>query len=275
MFGREQAERLTLYGSRPSTLRLAGELSDVVLPVEPLSSLATTSVSDDDALIWYAFLLHNKVGDVGLDAYRRANDEIARIVFQTLERNPGLQCVFASSGTALEQDNLPPYELDPYSHLKVTYEERLRVVTDASVVYPYASTGMYLPDPHKFALGSFVHQALTSGRIVIDATVPVVRSYGSVHDLSRYLLTVLDAGVRLPLSIVPVNSTVDLLQLAIEVCAALDVEPDIASRLDGGPPNVYVAKTFEYVHQLAAAGLTPTALANQIRLTAQGPAFRT
>jgi hypothetical protein len=225
-----------LYASRPSLLSVDIKERTLELTVSDLAHSARRSLEEFDGFLWYAFILKNKLPIIGAEAYRIANENIADHVFSCLDANPHLRTVFLSSGAAYGLTECPAYEADPYAHLKILYERELTLRVPLVTIYPYATLGKYVPDHRSFAAASFVHQAITTGRIVIEAKMPVVRSYGSVHDFSRLLLRLYERpnweGGAVPASVVPVTHTLDLFQLAHEVAAAVDREIEIISSTD-------------------------------------------
>jgi hypothetical protein len=278
-YGAAAAGDLLLLASRKTTVEVNLGADTIRLPVESLEDIGAFPVEDYDALVWYAFILKNKLPLVGLEAYRTANDGIARRVFAALDAHPDLLPVFFSSGAALAYDACPAYLDDPYACLKIGYEAQLRGRGDCITFYPYATTGMYVPDHRSFAVASFIHQALNGDSIAIEAKVPVVRSYGSAHDFSRVLLALVERrgapGVRTPDRIVPTTHTLELHQLAQEVKQALQRNVPICGAMQpGSTPSVYVAKDYTYGGLLSDLGLSPTTLSEQIIQMASGPAFR-
>ncbi len=273
VYGPDSLHRLRLYGSRDSILRLSGPHEGVCLPVSPLLSLGASDIAQSSALFWYAFVLRNRFAELGAAKYRKTNDDIASRVMSVIDSRADMPVVFASSGVALERGGIPTYDDDPYAHLKLVYEQRLQGRRNLSVLYPYAVTGMYMGEPHKFALGSFIQQQRRSGSIAIEANGPVIRSFGSAHDLSRLLLASLVRGGPLPRRVVPISFTLDLVQLGVEVAAALGSEPNVQVGELNGSPDKYCSDDPTFGVQLAALGIRPTPVAEQIRVTSRGPMF--
>jgi hypothetical protein len=272
------ASNLLLYASRPSLLSVEIEGRTLELPVSDLAQAPQRSFDEFDGLLWYAFILRNKLPIIGAEAYRIANENIAHHVFRCLEANPHLRTTFFSSGAAYGLTECPAYETDPYAHLKILYERELSSRVPLVTIYPYATLGKYVPDHRSFAAASFIHQAITTGRIVIEAKMTVVRSYGSVHDFSRLLLRIYEllksSGCAVPTRIVPVTHTLDLYQLAQEVSVALGREIEVISIMDvEASPSVYIASDFSFGSQLTRFGLAPSVLTQQLRHMSEGRAF--
>ena len=271
------SQNLLLYASRQTSLSFAYEQANYHLDFDvfALEDSQLRSFDEFDGLVWLSFLLRSSLAHVSLENYRDINNSIAFHVFNILRKCPHLRTVYFSSGVAFGLDTPPEYEVDPYVHLKVCYQRELAHLSPLTTVYPYATLGSFVPPTATFAAASFVRQAITTGRIVIDAHVPVVRSYGSVHDFTRLLLCLYK--VRdwcedpVPSTVVPVTHTLDLLQLAHEVLAALCLEPKIICSVNFDmAPSMYIASVFTFGSQLEHYGLTPTPLQRQILQMSKG-----
>ena len=90
-------KNLRLYASRSTSLHLDFLGESLVFEVHPLSSIRDQTYEDYDGMIWYAFLLRNKLSLIGFEAYRSVNDEIASSVLNCLALNPHLRVTFFSS----------------------------------------------------------------------------------------------------------------------------------------------------------------------------------
>jgi hypothetical protein len=237
--------------------------------VHALKNLHLIDLSSYQTLFWYAFVLKNQIDHIGHTLWMQRNEEIASQIFNLLRISPQLRVIYFSSGAALEWDEAPEYEQDPYASLKLKYEKLIREVSECIVVYPYATSGRYISNIEAFALSSFIKQALVNGVINIKADVPVVRSYGSAHDFSRILLKFTEEvnWTVLPKSIVPVTHTMELQQLASEVGDALGlnittIRPNLVV---DKKPSIYIAHSFEFPFLMAQWGLICTPFRDQIR----------
>lgn len=272
-FGESAArENLILVASRDCQVSVWTHNGVSTFPVINLCDLLAQNLSDYHILVWYSFVLRNKIELIGSELWGATNDSIANRVFGVLELNPHLKTIFFSSGAALEWESCPEYEVDPYAALKIRYEEYLKSKGDCIVFYPYATSGEYVSDIHAFALSSFIHQAVKYGSINIKADIPVVRSYGSAHDFSKLLLKFSQhsSWENLPRAIVPVSCSLELDQLAMEVFSALNINVSIERPLvsSNRPASVYVAKSFQFGSQMREYGLKVSTLAEQILVTA-------
>jgi len=246
----------------------------IEFPVFSLSDVTKLDLSTYHTLVWYAFLLKNQIKFIGASAWGAQNEQIASRVFELLEFNPKLRTIFFSSGAVLEWSNLPKYEEDPYANLKLKYEELLNLKCECVVFYPYASIGQYVSNFESFAVSSFISQALSKGKIEINAEMPVVRSYASAHDFSRLILKIAQVSdwSNLEKTVIPATHTLELHQLAVEVISALDLDiPIIRPQFSrNNAPSIYTAKAFNFHFQMSKFGLTTTPLKQQISEMAIG-----
>ena len=273
-------KNLLLYASRPSIVNIEINNYSYNLPIADFAEASHRSFDGFDGLIWYAFILKNKISVLGLEAYRNANQAIADRVFACLAKNRHLRPTFFSSGAAYSSLESLEYEDNPYAYLKKTYERELNKLGPLITIYPYASLGKYVPDNYSFAASSFIYQAMTSNHINIRAEMPVVRSYGSVHDFSRLILRFYEIhdwqATNIPSRVVPVSHTLDLIQLAYEVVEALGRRISIVSSINlNSQPSIYTASVHSYSENLLRFGITPTTLREQLIDMSRGKAFNT
>jgi hypothetical protein len=267
-------QNLLLIASKNCQVSVYVRGKKIDFPVHALSDLIKFDLSSYQTLVWNAFLLKNQIKLIGASSWGIQNEQIASRVFEVLKLNPQLRTIFFSSGAVLEWSSRPDYELDPYANLKMKYEDLLNSHGNCIVFYPYASVGQYVSNFESFALSSFISQALAKRKIEINAEMPVVRSYASVHDFSRLLLkiTELSDWSDLEKAVIPATHTLELHQLAVEVISALDLDiPIIRPQFSlNNTPSIYTAKTFNFHSQLARFGLCTTPLNQQISEMATG-----
>ena len=269
-YGEDSARKnLLLTASKACQVSIKINGSINTFDVHALENIASLDLSSYETLFWYAFVLKNQIDILGPIVWGQKNEKIASQVFNLLKIAPNLRTIYFSSGAALGHELTPEYDVDPYANLKIRYEEQLKSITDCIVVYPYATSGMYINNIEAFALSSFIFQSMNGRVINIKADFPVVRSYSSAHDFSRLLLkfSEQDRWGGLVKRIVPVTHTLELQQLANEVIDALNLNiPVTRPKLSAGKkPSIYVADSFEFPALMADWGLASKSLADQIR----------
>ena len=280
-YGAEAAKKnLLLFASSNKSLVILSDSKSFSFQVHSLSEITNFDLSSYDGLIWYAFLLKNKIPTYGLTAFKETNDFIASSVFRAIHKFPNLMTIYFSSGITYGLTSPPAFEDDPYANLKYVYETELKNSCRLVTFFPYATTGKFVPDVRSFAIASFIYQAMRSTSLTIEASHPVVRSYGSVHDFSRLILRLFSkhySGLAdFPSEVVPVTHTFELHQLACEVLAALGVSnlKIISSSNSNACPDVYVSPVFNYPALLRKFDLNPTDFLSQVRGMSSGTVFR-
>ena len=269
-YGREAAfKNLQLYGSHPSQLEIEIEDVKIVFPVNDLAEASRRSFTTYDGLIWYAFVLKNRLSTISKEEYWRKKQLFAENVFACLNANLHLRIIYFSSGVAYGLKDRPSYQSDPYAHLKMLYEHKLRGLGELVTFYPYATLGKYVRDHRLFAASSFIYQAMKSGQIEIRARMPVIRSYGYVNDFSRLILRLYEEkdwkSADIPSKIVPVTHTIDLIQLANEIADALGQSIKITSSVDAKhEPSIYSTTNYAYTAHLKRFGIAATPLRQQL-----------
>jgi len=133
----------------------------------------------------------------------------------------------ASSGAAALAER--GVDRHPYGMCKLRQEDRFLTWGARAGVPVLAGrifniAGPYINKVDSYAIGSFISQALTRGRIQIDAPLPVFRSFLHVHDLCTLVLNALDQQVGRP-------SAFDL--CGAEVLEMSDVAQVVAAQIGG------------------------------------------
>lgn len=279
-YGHKNAvDNLLLFASRSCMLQIEAPDRDignvVTLSVHSLSDACRFSFEPFDGLVWLSFLIKSKLDTLGFDEYCRINQSIASSVFSILSRSDHLRTIFFSSGVALGHDKTPKLTEDPYAHLKIMYHRQLTGLTQLSTFYPYATLGRFVPKASNFAAASFIHQALTTGRIVINSKNQIVRSFGSAHDFSRLILSMYEktqwTDSDVFTKVIPVTHTLDLVQLAHEISHALNLPLEVVSSFSSNTtPSIYATTDFTFLGQLSLFDLSPTPLASQLQDMAKG-----
>lgn len=267
------AQRVRLFASRAGSLRL----EDTTYPVHPLQALPKLAAAEPlSAVLHTAFLTRDRLNAVGLDAYVDTNRWITRQVAQALELSPAARAVVISSGAASAVAHSAGIDSgllarDPYGVLKREEEILLADRAPSLVLRIYALSGCFIRDPHRFALGDFLLAALRREQICIQAPMPVLRGYGHAGDIAalawRWLLVGAEP-VATPLATVSLN--LDLLTLARRISDLYQLPPVQAAVDPQAPPNRYVADPAPFHAALAAHGLQPTGLDQQLSDTMAG-----
>lgn len=271
------AQRVRLFASRRGTLSL-GCASHAVQPLQELPELA--AVEPLAAVLHTAFLTRDRLQTCGLAAYVETNRWITQQVAQSLALAPAARAVVISSGAAAagSPTSAEPSQLerDPYGVLKREEERILAGTAPCLVMRIYALSGRFIRNPHRFALGDFLLTALRGEPIHIQASAPVLRSYGHAGDITalawRWLLA--EPGSAEPGSgcepLAAVSLGLDLLSLAQRITELYQLPPVQAAIDPHAPPNSYLADPSPFLAALAAHGLAPTDLDQQLRDTAAG-----
>lgn len=195
-FGDQSTERVTAWASAARTVELrSGQRVEV-------GSLDDLPRADRRAglVLHFAYLTRDRVAELGVDAYLRANLEISHRVLDTVDRHRPSGLVYASSGAVYDAEGRPAGEVveNPYGAAKRLDELAFRAASrdvGASCVVPriFSLTGPYMTKPNLYALGNMVAQARQGHEIRIRASRPVRRTYVAVVDLLAVCLgTVLE-----------------------------------------------------------------------------------
>jgi nucleoside-diphosphate-sugar epimerase len=262
------AGRLRLFGSQARVVEIAGR----AVTVEPLQG--ARPLGDGEWLV-----LHMAVA--GADrfadplALRAANEGMLADVLAVAATGRVRRLVHASSGAVYQAGQGPP-EKRAYSDLKRDQEQVVQAwsrTTGVPVLMPriFNVGGPYMTHPDRYALGSFIQQALAGAVIEIGARRPVVRSY--VHGLELARVTF---DLALDQEAVATFDTagpdvVEMADLAQAVGRALGL-PDLAVERppmdSGAQADRYVGDGAPYATALARMALSPVALDTIIRDTA-------
>jgi nucleoside-diphosphate-sugar epimerase len=260
--------RLRLYGARARRIELSGK----PLAVETLQDAAP--LGDGEWLVLHlAVAGGERIAEP--QALRAANEAmLAQALALAATAGQARRFVAASSG-AVYQAGQGPAEKQAYSDLKRDQESVVRAwakKTGAPLLIPriFNVGGPYISHPQRYALGSFIQQALDGGVIEIGARRPVVRSYVHVLELARVVFDLaLDEAPSLTFDTAG-PEIVELADLAVAVGAALGL-PDIQVRrppLEASDEDRYVGDGALYQAALARSGAAPAGLDRIIRDTA-------
>ena len=245
-------------------------------PVKALPLKAITEVQNPRGLLHLAFLTRDKEEVLGWRRYVDINRSITAGLFATLNAWPNMPVVSTSSGAAAALDGkVLDLEGNPYAALK---KEEEAVILEASsirnacIFRVYAASGRFMARREKYALGSFLTQAIASGRITVQARGKVFRSYVNAGDLMRLAFKMLadscsDAGFAL---IDACNVDVELHDLAVLVASLTRtyVASPVASMKT--KESRYVGSHKDYLLLMKKYNLFPLSLEHQVLDTLRG-----
>lgn len=233
--------RVAAFGSAARTLCLPwGE----TLAVRALADLRAGDVAGAH-VIHLAFLTKEKVATLGAQAFTDANLAIDDIVLRAVSNAAPRSLFIASSGAAALAE--AGDDEHPYGLAKLHQERRFCEAAQGGGFALIAGRIYNLSGPHinkleAYALSNFIQQAFAQGRIVIEATTPVFRSFLHVDDLCALICAAGRAGLHRdrPLSFCGAE-LVEMAELATAVAACFDRPIAIERRpVDWARPSRYV-----------------------------------
>jgi nucleoside-diphosphate-sugar epimerase len=249
-----------LYGSSARTLELDGRriAVEALADAEPLGG--------DEWL-----LLHLAVVGGDLVDLAGANDAILAQSLALAQNGAVRRLVFASSG-AVHQAAAAPARA-AYAEMKRRQEDAVRswgARTGTPVLIPriFNVGGPWITHPDRYALGSFVRQALAGGAIEIEARRRVVRSYVHVSELAHVILELALGGADGLAFDTAGTETVEIAELAAAVGRALGLEIEVLRGPLSPGEDRYVGDGAIYRETLARSGLAPIGLDRIVRDTA-------
>ncbi|HEY2706889.1 MAG TPA: NAD(P)-dependent oxidoreductase [Caulobacteraceae bacterium] len=241
-----------LYGSSARTLQLGGRR----VAIEALAD--APPLGDGEWL-----LLHLAVLGVEPAALGEANDVILAQALRLAESGAVRRLVFASSGAVHEVGGAP--DKAAYAEMKRRQEAAVRgwgARTGTPLLIPriFNVGGPWITQPDRYALGSFVRQALAGGAIEIEARRRVVRSYVHVSELAHVILELALGGADGLAFDTAGTETVEIAELAAAVGRALGLEIEVLRGPLSPGEDRYVGDGAIYRETLARSGLAPIGL---------------
>ena len=260
--------RVLAYGSREGRVEVAGG----GFAVRPLAELPGADLRGA-VVLHFAFLTKDRLGE-GADAeFVSRNIQIDDAVATAVRRSTPAGLFAASSGAArLVQQGGG----DLYGLMKLMQERRfcaLRAEIDAPVLTGriWSVAGPHINKPEAYALAAFLLQARRQGRVTIEATLPVYRSYLHVEDLVSVLLATLTAPGRTPAGVIDLAGAqaVEMADVAREAALAAGLDETAVERgaIDFTRRNVYLGDPTPFRDLALAAGVRPHAFTEQVRDT--------
>jgi nucleoside-diphosphate-sugar epimerase len=231
-------------------------------------------------IVHAGFPTQDQVERMGESAYK---DDVAALrlaIGTALERLGPVDFVYLSSGaaTSVERGSAVAPRTAAYGKAKLDDEHMLtelihRLGGRLCIVRAFALSGPYMTKPETYALGNMILQASRHGSIEVRAPQPVRRSYMSIADMLRVAMHAVEqipAGGSITFE--TAGEVVEMGELASRVLAVMGCDPGSVVRheLDpDAPADDYLGDPDVVGHLAAAAGVVPTALDDQIAVTAE------
>ena len=244
VLGPDWARHVTAFGSQARTMALAGGAD---LNIRALADLTAGDVNDA-IVLHLAYLTQEKAGPLGASAFFSTNMAIDDAVLTACRVGRAKGVFVASSGAAGAA--IDPAGRTLYGVTKLLQEDRFlqfgrETATPALVGRIYNISGPHINKIDSYALSSMIGMALRGEDLVINASVPVYRSYLHVDDLVGLVLAQLSSGVETPSSPIDLcgSLVVEMEDLAHAVVSAVgrrDNYPIRRGKVDCNRPNVYV-----------------------------------
>ena len=267
----EYAARVVSFGSAARAIDL-GE--GIVVDQQALGDLVRLS-PQPTLLFHLAFLTKDKVADMPRDQYVADNRALSKAINDALTPIGVDRLFVASSGAAAFADDQDASgDLRIYGALKREDEDRFGAWAErhharrAVVTRIYSLSGPFINKHETYALASLINDALAGREIEVRAPMRVVRSYVAIRELMSLVLVQLLGSSAQQLQRYDSGGTAfELAKVAAQVA---DVLGGTARRATITEPrdNVYAGDAAQYAALLAAAGVTPVPLAQQIADTA-------
>lgn len=191
--GPDWAKSVRLFGSGKRMLQAP---DGTMLPMRRLATLAAADL-DGALLIHLAYLTKDKLDVLGERKFVDGNLAIDDHVLAALADSRPKGVFVASSGAAkLAQEGRDRH---PYGLCKLRQEDRFLALSSKTGIPVLAGrifnlAGPYINKGHAYAIASFLLQARETGRILIESSTPVFRSYLDVGDLCALVLEAASKG---------------------------------------------------------------------------------
>lgn len=194
--------RVTTFGSQARSMTLA---SGERLDVRDLGTITPDDIAGAH-VIHLAYLTKEKADQLGEPVFTATNDAIDDALLAAIAGARPASLFIASSGAAALAER--GVDRHPYGLAKLRQEARFLAWGQAAGVPVIAGRIFNLAGPHinklqSYAISNFALQAREQGRIVIEAQVPVFRSYLHIDDLCALVIgaAVRGIGRNLPIDL--------------------------------------------------------------------------
>ena len=164
------------------------EIGDTKLRVVALDDFPVETKCD--LVIDFSFITQEKMSKMGGKEFVLENTKLTQRIRNYIAEVQPSNVYYASSGAAdpnfLMKTNSPSKKV--YGELKLEAEFQLEQICseiDSQLLINriWSITGTHMLEPHKYAIGDFVTQALNNKKIVINSSDQILRSYIDAADL--------------------------------------------------------------------------------------------
>lgn len=189
------AGRVTLFASAGRNAHLPSGES---VQVRALQTISAADVAGAH-VIHLAYLTKEKVDEVGEREFSDANIAIDDALLSALGDGGAASVFVASSGAA--QQAARGIDLHPYGLAKLRQEARFLEWGRGAGIPVLVGRIFNIAGPHinkleAYAVSNFVLQAIRTGKIIVNAALPVFRSFLHVDDLCAMIIDAGLAGVQ-------------------------------------------------------------------------------
>ena len=268
LYGADWTRRISLFGSSDYAMDFEGASLDV----KALDRITPTDLQTAD-VFHLAFLTPEKVDQVGEAVFRETNAQIDQTLVEAMTAGQPRSLFVASSGAAALAAGSGSYR--QYGAAKLQQEATMLEWGQANDVPVlcgriYNLAGPYLTKPETYAIGSFIAQAMQSGRIVVEAKVPVYRAYLHIMDLCKLATRAADMGLRFegPVDLSGPLVT-EIQEVAEAVANAVGLEPGAIRRVDVDftRPSAYLGDATQLLSLAMRLGVRLASFEDQVRAT--------
>lgn len=247
----------------------------IEIPIYPLSSIKNFIKKGEDYLfIHTAFLTREKVNSTYIKEYIKMNRQINSYLKIAISKVSNPKCIYISSGAATvfenKKNNEKKIDLDPYGFLKLKEEKILSKISTCLVLRVYALSGKFIRDPNIFAFGNFILRAIENQPIEIKAKHPVIRSYASASDISKYGINWLFFSDDYQNNIVHTSTeNISLHKLALLITEIYKLPPLISNINTNNKTDAYICDKNKFIKLLIKKSIKPKFINEQIKETFQ------
>lgn len=245
-----------------STSRAPGKevLGDTQLSYQSPSSSDLEDFAPD-IVIDCAYVTREQIGEYGLSEFVKANRQLQE-KFQFVTKLPSVRTSITFSSGAV----MNPH--DRYGALKKDLEQSAYGLESLSrgIVIPrvWSVSGSLATKPNVFALTNFISQALSDGKISIQADHDVYRRYVSIEDVLAVAIAKSEAG---QVQIFDSGGELLELQQVAEVISNFidkDIKIDRASKSLGADDDHYYSNNSDWVTAAESLQLEPEKISAQV-----------